>query len=246
MVPIVRAAAIGRTVEAAVAALNDTPLQVAAVVVVVERMERRQRARRVQLEDGSVPSLAAGIGRAVEAAVAALDEPRVRIPAVSGVVEPVQRREIARRVDFEDRSISVRAAVDGRAVETVVAPAPLDECRVGIRTVVGVVKRVQRGERARRVDLEDGPVVSRAVGGRRAVEAAVSALDKPSVGVAAVVVREAVQNLEPVWHSRDSDHIDRDVQSQCEVVRRIRRREQRREHLSVTDREHGASRRRCT
>src|SRR5207247_185696 len=79
-----------RAIEAAVARLDQSRHRHRAVAR-VEAVERRQRARRIDLEDRAVIRRAASRCRAVEAAVARLDQGRQRTVAVA-LVEAMEGR----------------------------------------------------------------------------------------------------------------------------------------------------------
>src|SRR5439155_1524379 len=79
-------------------------------VAEVEPMERRQCACRIDLVNRSESGRAAHGGRAVEGAVARLNQRAVRIRPVA-VVEAMERGQRPRRIDFENRAVRRGAAI---------------------------------------------------------------------------------------------------------------------------------------
>src|SRR5437773_1734000 len=96
------AALVGRAVEVAIARLDEPGNGEAAVGAAVEGMQRGQGAGPVQVDDGAAARGAAARGRAVEVAIARLDEPRSGLAAFGGAVEGMQRGEGAGPVQLED------------------------------------------------------------------------------------------------------------------------------------------------
>src|SRR5439155_341151 len=98
-----------------VSVLNE-PASGLRAVIASEVMERRQRPRRIDLENRAHPDAAASLCRAVEAAVACLDQCADGIRAVTPV-EAMKRRQRARRIDLENRAVPRWAAIRRRIVE---------------------------------------------------------------------------------------------------------------------------------
>ena len=106
----------------------------AALGAAVKGMQRGEGAGGRELEDGAAPGGAAAAGRAVEVAIAGLDEAGRGAAALGAAVEGMQRGEGAGGRELEDGAAQPRAAAAGRAVE--VAIAGLDEAGVGTQPSV--------------------------------------------------------------------------------------------------------------
>ena len=134
-------------------------------------MQRGQDAGQRDAEDGSVVGRPARRGRSVQGSVVAESEARRRVETV-GSREPVQGREVSRRVDRENGSWIVgRAARRRRSVQPPVAA--LDEAAVGEGALVRSAEVVERRDASREVEAKDDALVVRPAVGRRAVEIAV-------------------------------------------------------------------------
>ena len=127
----------------------------AALGAAVERMQRGDGAGGRDLEDGAALRRCRRTGRAVEVAIAGLDEAGGGHAALGAAVEGMQRGEGAGGRDLEDGAApEAVAAAPGRAVE--VAIAGLDEAGDGDAALGAAVEGVQRGEGAGGRELEDG------------------------------------------------------------------------------------------
>src|ERR1700721_3638414 len=138
----VGAAEIGRSIQVAVAALDQSGIGSLAVTAALgEGMQNGLGPARRDLEDRAVVVGAAGSGGSVEVAIAALDQTRIGIAAAGG--EREQHALGAARRDLEDCAASARAATCGGSVD--IAIAALN--RTGIGDVDEGIKNALRPAR---------------------------------------------------------------------------------------------------
>src|SRR5262249_28075138 len=140
-----RATTIGRTVQVAVAGLDETGSGETALGVAIERMHCGQPTGGRELEDGAEPEQATLHGRTIQIAIARLEEAGLRAAALGGAVKGVQYGERSARGDLE-YSATPGGAARGRAVE--VAIAGLDDAVRGAAGPGAAVEGMERGESA--------------------------------------------------------------------------------------------------
>src|SRR5439155_1367907 len=161
-------AALGRAVQVAVAGLDEAGGGLAALGAAEEGGKRGDSPGAVHLEDAALVGRAAQRGRAVEGAVARLDEAGAGLADVGGTArEGMERDEVAGAIHPEEGAAAWPDPT-GRPVE--VAVAALDE---GVRHGAATEGN-QGGDGAGRVHLEGGPASGRAEVRSRAVEVAVA------------------------------------------------------------------------
>ena len=95
------AATGGRAIEVAIAGLNEAGEREAALGAAVEGMQRGEAAGGRDLEDAAAPGGAATAGRAIEVAIAGLDDAGLRGAALGAAVEGMQRGERAGGVSLK-------------------------------------------------------------------------------------------------------------------------------------------------
>src|SRR5439155_213292 len=126
-----------------------------------------------QPEDHPAEGGTAALGRAVQVAVAGLDETGVGLAAVGAAEEGVKRGDGAVAVHLEDGALVGFAAGRGRAVEGAAGP---DET-VGLAALGAAREGMQRGDGAGAIHPEEGAAAWPDPTGRP-VEVAVAALDE--------------------------------------------------------------------
>src|SRR5579884_839259 len=189
--PAVGTACDGGTVEHAVPALGDMAGQVAAIGVAEAVDDVEDGTVRAHLEEGAIAAGTVFVGGAVDIAVAADDDVSKGIGAVA-IAEAMDVGETgAIRLHLEDVAGAGGSAAVGRAVKRTIAALRQLALRPG---AIGIVECVNRGQRSRRRELEDGAVArsSTVLGG--AVVVAITSLNEAGVGLIAIGNAEVVQD----------------------------------------------------
>ena len=185
---IVEAACVRGAVEITIGALHQRALRIRARCRARRASELHQRGQHTgggHFENRADASSATCARRAVEIAIAALDQIRRRRGAEKRAAcagETQQRGEAAVRRDLEDRAEAARAAAGRSAVKGVVTRT--DQIGAGRRPwhcSRRAGERGQRRERASGSDLEHGAKSARAAALRRAIEIPVHTLHHASL-----------------------------------------------------------------
>ena len=140
----------------------------------IEMIQRRQRARRGDLEHRTGITRSAAERCPVEIAVDALNQTGVWIGAISAI-EMMQRRQDTCRGDLEYRTSIARSAVERRPVK--IAVAALNKRRRRMRAV-SATEVMQRRQRAGRGDLEHRARVARSAAQRCPVKITIDTVNQ--------------------------------------------------------------------